>query len=454
MEVKTPQRTWLPLYTGTPLHKLGTEQGFQYWKWSPDVCQLNFKTDEIRVKIDTSRETGTLVSVVDYVKVIGTSEQQSAALPFVVGANNSLVYQVDPFWSGSDSFTYAASDCPGQPSRLSAPATVDLAITPVNQAPKFWFKGSDGPPKVTLTVDVPTSSFGGSGSPMFSVDIDPFDTLTFSITKLPKYASVTVAPPPPPSAGGGWGRRLQGATDFVEVFEPAVEGDVYASASSFPNPSFGVMFRFAFGPKITMVTSVCDEDEFTYTVSDGIATTIRVVQIVVACPRPCSLSDDVDWKEGVCDQSTLTRELTADWRNYSSWNASDGNSTACDLPRAPDLPGTVKVDCDAIDLDSSWAVNLLVAGAVLATGKVALLIHAVVHRAAPIYQKAQARATRAPLLPLTPSPPLVLHCMILYAQTCCLCVCRCRSYPSQFSEASWPTLPPSSCSARWSLGVP
>ena len=392
MRVKTPQGTWLPLYTGTPLHKLGTEQGTQYWKWSPDVCQLNFKTDEIKVEIDTSRETGTLVSVVDYVKVIGTSEQQSAALPFVVGANNSLVYQVDPFWSGSDSFTYAASDCPGQPSRLSAPATVDLSITPVNHAPKFWFKGSDGPPKVTLTVDVPDV-----GRPLQGVDIDPFDTLTFSIIKLPKYANMTIAPPPPPSAaGGGWGRRLQGFTGAIndEVSEPVVEGDVYAAAITFPTSSFGVMFRWGFAPDVTMLTSVCEEDEFTYTVSDGIATTIRVVQIAVACPRPCSLSDDVDWKEGVCDQSTLTRTLTADWRNYSSWNASDGNSTACDLPRAPGLPGTVKVDCDAIDLDSSWAVNLFVAGTVLAAGKVGLLIHAVVHRASPIYQKAQARATR------------------------------------------------------------
>ena len=399
VRVKTPQGTWLPLYTGTPLHKLGTEQGTQYWKWPPEVCQLNFKSDEIRVEIDTSGETGILVSVVDYVKVIGTSEQQSAALPFVVGANNSLVYQVDPFWSGADSFTYAASDCPGQPSRMSAPATVDLAITPVNHAPKFWFKGSDGPPKVTLTVDVPKSSFSGSGSPMFSVDIDPFDTLTFSITKLPKYANMTVAPPPPPAAGGGWGRRLQGppVMTAVEVFEPVVEGAVYASASSFPTPSFGVMFRFAFGPKVTMLTSVCEEDEFTYTVSDGIATTVRVVQIAVACPRPCSLSNDVDWEEGVCDQSTLTRELTANWRNYSSWNASDDNNTACDLPRAPYLPGTVKVDCDAIDLDSSWAVNLVVAGAVLATCKVGLLVHAIVHRKAPIYQKAQARPRATPV---------------------------------------------------------
>ena len=128
MRVKTPQGTWLPLYTSTPLHKLGAEPGTQYWKWSPDVCQLNFKTDEIRVKIDTSRETGTLVSVVDYVKVIGTSEQQSAALPFVVGANISLIYQADAFETGSDSFTYAASDCPGDPLRMSAPSTVTLTI--------------------------------------------------------------------------------------------------------------------------------------------------------------------------------------------------------------------------------------------------------------------------------------------------------------------------------------
>ena len=334
MRVKTLEGTWLPLYTGTPLHKLGAEQGTQYWEWSPKVCQLNFKSNEIRVEIDTSMETGTLVSVVDYVKVSGTSEQQTAALPFVVGANSSVVYQVDPFWSGSDSFTYAASDCPGQSSRMSAPATVEMSIIPVNQAPKFWFTGSTGPPKVTLTVDVPKTDYA-----MLSVDIDPWDTLTFSVIKLPKYANMTIAPPPPPSTGGGnpFGRRLQGRpladddNDDAVVREPVVEGAVYGSAVSFPNPTYGVMVRWGFSPEITLLTAVCEEDEFVYTVSDGTVTTVRAVQIAVSCPRPCSLSGDVDWEEGMCDQSTLTRELKAGWRNYSMWNASDDNSTACGM---------------------------------------------------------------------------------------------------------------------------
>ena len=399
MRVKTPEGTWLPLYTGTPLHKLGAEQGTQYWKWSPEVCQLNFKSNEIRVFIDTSLETGILVSVVDYVRVIGTSEQQVAAIPFAVGANTSLIYQVDPFWSGSDSFTYAASDCPGQPLRMSAPATVKLTIMPVNHEPKFWY----GEPKVSMTVDVPKTDFL-----LQATDIDPWDVLTFSVVKLPKHVNLTIAPPPPPG-GGGWGRRLDVAD------EPVVEGAIINAASTFPVPTFGVMFRWGFSPSITMTTASCEADELTYTVSDGTATTSRVVTIAVACPRPCSLSDDVDYSEGVCDQSTLTRRLTASWHNFSaSDNSSDSNSTECDLPRAPDLPSTAIVDCDAIDLDSSWAVNLVVAGAILATAKVGFLVYALVHREAPIYQKAQ---VSTPLVPASTSS-LYRPCMLSATSVC------------------------------------
>lgn len=62
MRAKSPQGTWVPLYRGTPLHEEAAEQELTktYWTWSPDVCRLNFKSDEIRIEVDTSSMTGIL----------------------------------------------------------------------------------------------------------------------------------------------------------------------------------------------------------------------------------------------------------------------------------------------------------------------------------------------------------------------------------------------------------
>ena len=87
------------------------------------------------------------------------------------------------------------------------------------------------------------------------------------------------------------------------------------------------------------------------------------------------------------------------WFNFSASDGNASNVTECDLPRAPTLPDSVSIDCDAIDLDSSWAVNVIVAGAILATSKVVLLAYALKHREVLIYQKAQARTQPPPANP-------------------------------------------------------
>ena len=385
MRVKTLEGTWLPLYTGTPLHKLGAEQGTQYWKWSPEVCQLNFKSNEIRVFIDTSLETGILVSVVDYVRVIGTSEQQVAAIPFAVGANTSLIYQANSYATGSDSFTYAASDCPGQALRMSAPATVKLTIINSNDTPNWPWGGLDGEAHFVDTQNTVQLFAFDQDTPSFVTGFG----MTFRVVKLPR------------------------AMNLTKAGLPVVEGEAMMPTAGFP---IGVGAGWFFMLDLTATSSVCGSDKFTYTVSDGTATSIRFNKPYnIICPRPCSLSDDVDYSEGVCDQSTLTRRLTASWHNFSaSDNSSDSNSTECDLPRAPDLPSTAIVDCDAIDLDSSWAVNLVVAGAILATAKVGFLVYALVHREAPIYQKAQ---VSTPLVPASTSS-LYRPCMLSATSVC------------------------------------
>ena len=115
------------------------------------------------------------------------------------------------------------------------------------------------------------------------------------------------------------------------------------------------------------------------------------LSIEVLCPRACELSADMVYEEGTCDKKTLQREMSFGWFNFSTFDGNTSNVTECDLPRAPTLPNSVSIDCDAIDLDSSWAVNVIVAGAILATAKVALLAYALKHREDMIYRKAQAR---------------------------------------------------------------
>ena len=119
---------------------------------------MNFKASHIRIDVDTSVETGMLAeNEFNYVKIIGASEQQLAAIPFVVGANTSVVYQAKAFESGTDSFTYAASDCPGNRLRMSAPATITLTVAPKDNAPSPDKGPFDSFLKKQFEVDTPTS---------------------------------------------------------------------------------------------------------------------------------------------------------------------------------------------------------------------------------------------------------------------------------------------------------
>ena len=262
-----------------------------------------------------------------------------------------------------------------------------------NQIPFSAWPGDDA-----LDVDTPGrvsfNAFDNDSPTTFA----PGYGMTFDIVKLPNGVKLYTNPDPDPNVF--FGRTSLGGL-------PVAQGDAIAATRGFP-----FLPSWYYQLELTALASTCGESEMTYTISDQTTTSqLYSKKLNVICPRVCSLSDDVDWEESVCDQSTLTRYATANWRNFSlSGNASG----SCDLPRAPDLPGTVKFDCDAIDLDSSWAVNLVVAGAILATAKVGFLVYALVHREAPIYQKAQ---VSTPLVPASTSS-LYRPCMLSATSVC------------------------------------
>ena len=130
----------------------------KYHKWAPVVCRTNFKTDTIRIEMDTSAETGaadwnyvhaqlhrspiicTLVGgtradsrvsslelQVDYVEIIGSRSIQANILTNgvrstiagnLVKETTTVIYVPHEHANGVDTFEYQSSDCmvrEGQP---------------------------------------------------------------------------------------------------------------------------------------------------------------------------------------------------------------------------------------------------------------------------------------------------------------------------------------------------
>jgi hypothetical protein len=94
------------------------------------ICQTTFKTDTIRIEMDT--RTVTDWNELDYVQLTGSLALPHGALPQGV---NMVIYVPDPNAFGEDVFSYTLSDCAFQPWRQALPATVAVSILGVNDAP-------------------------------------------------------------------------------------------------------------------------------------------------------------------------------------------------------------------------------------------------------------------------------------------------------------------------------
>lgn len=126
---------WISLYSDAALQNVAREYQTTktYWSWSPSICRTHFKTRDIRIEIDTSKETGIADwNYIDYVLIIGSPSLQAAALE---SGTTSIFYVPFPDKNGFDSFDFSSTDCPGSLFRYSDPSTISINILPVNDLP-------------------------------------------------------------------------------------------------------------------------------------------------------------------------------------------------------------------------------------------------------------------------------------------------------------------------------
>lgn len=111
---------WVSLYEGAPLRSEFEKQvkSGKYYQWSPSICRTQFKTDTLRIEIDTSKETGVgdAWNYMDYIQVLGSLTiqknqlrgdslllQRSGSVTTVM-QQLKVVYVPQPHANGVDSF--------------------------------------------------------------------------------------------------------------------------------------------------------------------------------------------------------------------------------------------------------------------------------------------------------------------------------------------------------------
>ena len=89
----------------------------QYRYNTPDICQTPFFTNHIRYEIDTRDVTG--YSQFDFFELQGLSAVDASMVSWYGKAKWDVIYVPNKDASGLDSFTYSATDCPGNTHTLS-----------------------------------------------------------------------------------------------------------------------------------------------------------------------------------------------------------------------------------------------------------------------------------------------------------------------------------------------
>ncbi|QDZ23689.1 hypothetical protein HOP50_11g62290 [Chloropicon primus] len=102
----------------------------QFRKFGPTVCQPPFKSNTIRVELDTAAVPDW--NEIDYVQMFGSTQLPDGALEY---PSKSVYYLPDKDAYGDDAFEFAAYDCPYDRYRRSDNAKITLKIQQVNDPP-------------------------------------------------------------------------------------------------------------------------------------------------------------------------------------------------------------------------------------------------------------------------------------------------------------------------------
>ena len=190
---------WVRMYEGKPLISMNRDQkdnGGQYWRWSPPICRTHFKTDTIRIEMDTVAIADW--NYIDYVEVLGSETTQDSALKHDSWMFDELsksltqsvrvLYEPFPDAHGRDSFEYQANDCPGDIFRSSEKSgVVSFDIAPVNDAPTLRQREVNITARAAHVLDFGGSS--GDAAQHLLDDVETPDNLAVVLTRLPNVGT-------------------------------------------------------------------------------------------------------------------------------------------------------------------------------------------------------------------------------------------------------------------------
>ena len=119
-----------PIRQGDPVLEWVAKSYQEYREFGPlDLCQTTFKTDHIRLKLDTRSVPDW--NELDYVRLIGAHSLPEG----VFSSPEELSYRPNPNENGDDYLEYTMTDCAFQRKREAEVARVNLHIMPANDPP-------------------------------------------------------------------------------------------------------------------------------------------------------------------------------------------------------------------------------------------------------------------------------------------------------------------------------
>ena len=276
---------WVALYTGDPDVEAAAAytETREYYRWAPSTCRVHFRVTHLRIEVDTSAETGIADwNYMDYVRVYGSlGDIQSAALRTGI---NKVVYVPEADEYGADTFSFHATDCPGNLLRSSAESVVSIAIGAVN----------DAPAAITQTIDVSVDTTT-TLTVLGVTDVDS-TSLLFTVSSVPSDVTLT------DSAGAA-----------------VVAGSTLGSG------------------ELTVFSAVCGGHDVAFSVSDGLLSDSATTTINVVCPPTCSEGDMVFTVSDCGDD--MKRTATWAWSNYTTCDLPRARALLEDVTIACDYVG-------------------------------------------------------------------------------------------------------------------